>query len=101
MFGGSQGARVLNSNVPKVAKELLDAVPGLTIVHQSGGKNLDVTQAAYTASGADETRIEVRPFIDDMPARFAEAGLVMCRSGASTVAEFCLLYTSWSWRRGF
>jgi UDP-N-acetylglucosamine--N-acetylmuramyl-(pentapeptide) pyrophosphoryl-undecaprenol N-acetylglucosamine transferase len=87
VFGGSQGARILNTEVPKVAAELLDAVPGLTIVHQSGGKNLEVTQAAYAASGADAARVEVLSFIDDMPARFAEASLVMARSGASTVAE--------------
>jgi UDP-N-acetylglucosamine--N-acetylmuramyl-(pentapeptide) pyrophosphoryl-undecaprenol N-acetylglucosamine transferase len=87
VFGGSQGARILNTNVPKVAAELLNAVPGLTILHQSGGKNLEVTQAAYAASGADPARVEVLPFIDDMPARFAEASLVMARSGASTVAE--------------
>ena len=87
VFGGSQGARILNANVPKVAKELLDAVPGLTILHQTGGKNLEVTQAAYAASGVDPARAEVMPFIDDMPARFAEASLVMARSGASTVAE--------------
>jgi UDP-N-acetylglucosamine--N-acetylmuramyl-(pentapeptide) pyrophosphoryl-undecaprenol N-acetylglucosamine transferase len=87
VFGGSQGARILNTNVPKVAKELLDAVPGLTIVHQSGRKNLDVTLAAYAASGADAARVEVRAFIEEMPARFAEASLVMARSGASTVAE--------------
>ena len=87
VFGGSQGARILNINVPRVAKQLLNAVPGLTIVHQSGGKNLDVAQAAYAASGVDPTRVEVLPFIDEMPTRFAEASLVMCRSGASTVAE--------------
>jgi UDP-N-acetylglucosamine--N-acetylmuramyl-(pentapeptide) pyrophosphoryl-undecaprenol N-acetylglucosamine transferase len=87
VFGGSQGARILNTNVPKIAKLLLDAVPGLTILHQSGGKNLEVTQAAYAASGVDAARVEVRAFIDDMPARFAEASLVMSRSGASTVAE--------------
>ena len=66
---------------------LLDAVSGLTILHQSGGKNLEVTQAAYAGSGADRAKVEVRAFIDDMPARFAEASLVMARSGASTVAE--------------
>jgi len=87
VFGGSQGARILNTNLPKLAPELLKAVPGLTILHQSGGKNLEVTEAAYAASGADPGRVEVRPFIEDMPARFAEASLVMCRSGASTVAE--------------
>jgi UDP-N-acetylglucosamine--N-acetylmuramyl-(pentapeptide) pyrophosphoryl-undecaprenol N-acetylglucosamine transferase len=87
VFGGSQGARILNTNLPKVAKDLLEATPGLTILHQSGGKNLEVTQAAYAASGADLERVEVRAFIDDMPARFGEASLVMSRSGASTVAE--------------
>ena len=63
------------------------SVPGLTILHQSGAKNLEVTKSAYAASGADRTRVEVLPFIDDMPRRFADASLVMCRSGASTVAE--------------
>ena len=87
VFGGSQGARILNTNVPRIAAELLSAVPELTILHQSGGKNLEVTQAAYATSGADRARVEALPFIDDMPARFAEASLVMCRSGASTVAE--------------
>jgi UDP-N-acetylglucosamine--N-acetylmuramyl-(pentapeptide) pyrophosphoryl-undecaprenol N-acetylglucosamine transferase len=87
VFGGSQGARILNAEVPKVAAGLLDAVPGLTILHQSGAKNLEVTKSAYAASGADRTRVEVLPFIDDMPRRFADASLVMCRSGASTVAE--------------
>ena len=48
---------------------------------------MDATQAAYVASGADAARWQVRPFFDDMPARFAAAHLVMARSGASTVAE--------------
>jgi UDP-N-acetylglucosamine--N-acetylmuramyl-(pentapeptide) pyrophosphoryl-undecaprenol N-acetylglucosamine transferase len=43
--------------------------------------------AAYAASGADPNRWEVSPFLDDMPSRFAQAHLVMARSGASTVAE--------------
>src|SRR5260370_1161930 len=42
---------------------------------------------AYGASGADATRWEVAAFLDDMPRRFAEADLILCRSGASTVAE--------------
>jgi UDP-N-acetylglucosamine--N-acetylmuramyl-(pentapeptide) pyrophosphoryl-undecaprenol N-acetylglucosamine transferase len=47
----------------------------------------EATQAAYEASGADRSRWEVRPFINDMPEQFAQAHLVMARSGASTVAE--------------
>ena len=66
---------------------LLDAVPGLTVLHQSGVRHADSTQAAYAASGADPARWQVRAFLDDMPARFAQASLAMARSGASTVAE--------------
>jgi UDP-N-acetylglucosamine--N-acetylmuramyl-(pentapeptide) pyrophosphoryl-undecaprenol N-acetylglucosamine transferase len=87
VFGGSQGARLFNTHLPQVAPALLDAVPGLTVLHQSGARNFEATQCAYEASGADPDRWQVRPFLDDMPARFAQAHLVMSRSGASTVAE--------------
>ena len=87
IFGGSQGARLFNETLPKIVPALLDAVSGLTILHQSGVRHATVTEAAYQACGADPTRWEVRPFLDDMPARFAAAHLVMARSGASTVAE--------------
>jgi UDP-N-acetylglucosamine--N-acetylmuramyl-(pentapeptide) pyrophosphoryl-undecaprenol N-acetylglucosamine transferase len=87
VFGGSQGARILNIHVPRVVPQLLNAVPGLTILHQSGLRHATQTFAAYAASGADPDRWKVRPFLDDMPACFAKANLVMARSGASTVAE--------------
>jgi len=87
VFGGSQGARIFNDHLPKILKDLLNAVPGLTILHQSGARHAAATQAAYAASGADPSRWQVSPFLDDMPARFSRANLVMARSGASTVAE--------------
>ena len=87
IFGGSQGARLFNNTLPKIVSALLDAVPGLTILHQSGVRHAVATEAAYQACGADPARWAVRPFLDDMPARFAAAHLVMARSGASTVAE--------------
>jgi UDP-N-acetylglucosamine--N-acetylmuramyl-(pentapeptide) pyrophosphoryl-undecaprenol N-acetylglucosamine transferase len=87
VFGGSQGARIFNNHLPKIASELLKAVPSLSILHQSGTRLRDITEAAYVASGADPRRWQVRAFIDDMPAQFARAHLVMSRSGASTVAE--------------
>jgi len=87
VFGGSQGARILNNQVPPVVAKLLEAVPGLTVLHQSGMRHAQVTEAAYLASGADPSRWEVRPFIDDMPTCFSRASLVMSRAGASTVAE--------------
>ena len=87
VFGGSQGARIFNQTLPKIARSLLDAVRGLTILHQSGGRHAEPTQAAYAAGGADPARWQVEPFLNDMPARFGQAHLVMARSGASTVAE--------------
>jgi UDP-N-acetylglucosamine--N-acetylmuramyl-(pentapeptide) pyrophosphoryl-undecaprenol N-acetylglucosamine transferase len=68
-------------------KALLDAIPGLTVLHQCGVRHFEQTQAAYAASDADPLRWQVLPFLADMPARFAQASLVMSRSGASTVAE--------------
>jgi UDP-N-acetylglucosamine--N-acetylmuramyl-(pentapeptide) pyrophosphoryl-undecaprenol N-acetylglucosamine transferase len=50
-------------------------------------RHVEATEAAYKASGADPGRWKVSGFLDDMPARFAQANLVMARSGASTVAE--------------
>jgi UDP-N-acetylglucosamine--N-acetylmuramyl-(pentapeptide) pyrophosphoryl-undecaprenol N-acetylglucosamine transferase len=87
VFGGSQGARIFNVHMPAVLPALLAAVPKLTVLHQSGLRHVEATQAAYEACGADPTRWQVLPFLDDMPARFAQAHLVMARSGASTVAE--------------
>lgn len=87
VFGGSQGARIFNTHLPQIAGALLDAVPGLTILHQSGLRNYASTLAAYQASGADGARWQVQPFLSDMPAQFARAHLVLTRSGASTVAE--------------
>ncbi len=87
VFGGSQGARLFNQHLPRIIVALLNAVPGLTVLHQSGIHHFEATQAAYAASGADQKRWQVRPFLSDMPQQFAQATLVMARSGASTVAE--------------
>jgi UDP-N-acetylglucosamine--N-acetylmuramyl-(pentapeptide) pyrophosphoryl-undecaprenol N-acetylglucosamine transferase len=87
VFGGSQGARVLNAAMPKIAAALLEQDPGLTILHQAGARHADSTLAAYQASGAPADRWQVAAFLDDMPRRFEAADLVLARSGASTVAE--------------
>jgi UDP-N-acetylglucosamine--N-acetylmuramyl-(pentapeptide) pyrophosphoryl-undecaprenol N-acetylglucosamine transferase len=62
--------------------------PGIRIIHQTGERDYNDALAAYQAMGesAGLTR-EVFKFIEDMPATFARADLVVCRSGASTVAE--------------
>lgn len=87
IFGGSQGARIFNTLMPPLAPSLLEAVPGLTLLHQAGARHAEVTRVAYEASGADSRRWRVEAFLDNMGERFAAANLVMARSGASTVAE--------------
>jgi UDP-N-acetylglucosamine--N-acetylmuramyl-(pentapeptide) pyrophosphoryl-undecaprenol N-acetylglucosamine transferase len=83
-FGGSQGAHAINEAVMQSVEELLRRVPGLHIVHQTGEADYNDAQAAYARLGG---AVEVYRFIDDMPAYFARASLLICRSGASTVAE--------------
>ncbi|HVW79201.1 MAG TPA: undecaprenyldiphospho-muramoylpentapeptide beta-N-acetylglucosaminyltransferase [Alloacidobacterium sp.] len=87
IFGGSQGARVLNQTMPKIVAQLLQSIPGLTILHQAGARHAETTQAEYAASGADPSRWQVSAFLDDMAQRFQSADLILSRSGASTVAE--------------
>jgi len=85
---GCNGARVFNETIPLIAARLLEDVSGLTIVHQSGPRQLEATRAAYAASGADAARWVVEAFLTDMPAQYAAADVVLARSG-STVAELC------------
>ncbi len=59
-------------------------VPNIHIIHQTGERGYNEAQAAYQQAGSSA---EVFPFITDMPAFFARADLILCRSGASTVAE--------------
>lgn len=87
VFGGSQGARVFNKVMPEVAKGLMTYVDDLTILHQAGAGNVESTTKAYRDCGVNPTRWQVMEYLDDMPRRFAEADLILCRSGASTVAE--------------
>lgn len=85
---GSQGARVFNHIMPAIAADLLAVVPGLTIVHQAGARHTDATRAAFADSGADAARWRVEAFLEDMPAEYGAADVVLARAG-STVAELC------------
>lgn len=89
VFGGSQGARILNTVMPRIAAPLLEQLPGLTILHQAGARHAESTLAAYKVSGAPTGRWQVAAFLDDMPRQFEAADLVLARSGGSTVAELC------------
>jgi UDP-N-acetylglucosamine--N-acetylmuramyl-(pentapeptide) pyrophosphoryl-undecaprenol N-acetylglucosamine transferase len=84
VFGGSQGAHAINQAVIQAASALQARIPGIQIIHQTGDRDYNDAQAAYASlSGSAETH----RFIDDMPGFFARADLILCRSGASTVAE--------------
>jgi UDP-N-acetylglucosamine--N-acetylmuramyl-(pentapeptide) pyrophosphoryl-undecaprenol N-acetylglucosamine transferase len=84
VFGGSQGAHAINQVVIDSAPALRARVPGIQIIHQTGERDYNDAQAAYTSLPGSA---EAHRFIDDMPSVFARADLILCRSGASTVAE--------------
>ncbi len=81
--GGSQGAQVLNRVVP-LALQILYSSVALEIRHQAGAKRVDEAVEAYANAGV---KAEITPFISDMAAAYEWADLVICRSGALTVAE--------------
>ncbi|MFY9681240.1 MAG: undecaprenyldiphospho-muramoylpentapeptide beta-N-acetylglucosaminyltransferase [Candidatus Sulfotelmatobacter sp.] len=88
VFGGSQGAHAINEAMSRCLPELQRQAPGIHIMHQTGERDYNDALVAYQSfSGAAGESAEVFKFIEDMPAAFARADLVVCRSGASTVAE--------------
>jgi len=83
VIGGSLGARALNDCLPTTLA-LLSPGQRPQITHQSGRQNIDGLRQAYRQAGV---QAEVVDFIDDMPRRYAEADLVICRAGAITISE--------------
>jgi UDP-N-acetylglucosamine--N-acetylmuramyl-(pentapeptide) pyrophosphoryl-undecaprenol N-acetylglucosamine transferase len=83
VLGGSLGAAALNELVPK-ALALLPADERPRVTHQSGARHLDALRAQYAAAGVEASLVA---FIDEMAQAYAEADLVICRAGATTVAE--------------
>jgi len=84
VFGGSQGAHAINVAVMQALPALAKQVPRLRLIHQTGQNDYEAAKAAAASAGISA---EVSPFIDDMPGAFARVDLLICRSGASTVAE--------------
>jgi UDP-N-acetylglucosamine--N-acetylmuramyl-(pentapeptide) pyrophosphoryl-undecaprenol N-acetylglucosamine transferase len=83
VVGGSLGAAALNDTVPKALSKLpADVRPIVT--HQSGAKHVDALRANYARAGVDANAVA---FIDEMALAYAQADLVICRAGATTVAE--------------
>jgi UDP-N-acetylglucosamine--N-acetylmuramyl-(pentapeptide) pyrophosphoryl-undecaprenol N-acetylglucosamine transferase len=88
VFGGSQGAHAINEAMIRCLPELLRQAPGIRIIHQTGERDYNDALAAYKSfTNVSEEAAEVFKFIEDMPTAFARADLLVCRSGASTVAE--------------
>ena len=83
VVGGSLGAAALNQNIP-AALALIPKESRPKVIHQAGDKHLAELQARYAEYGVEA---DIRPFIDDMPTAYAQADLVICRSGAMTVSE--------------
>ncbi len=86
--GGSQGAHGLNTRVADAVERLAPALgPRLRILHQTGVKDLDGVRARYERLSSTGIEVSATPFIDDMAGAYAEADLLVCRAGATTIAE--------------
>ncbi len=83
VVGGSLGALALNRIVPQ-ALALIPQAQRPQVLHQSGARQIEELRENYRAAGV---QAELVPFIDDTAQAFAEADLVVCRAGASTVTE--------------
>jgi UDP-N-acetylglucosamine--N-acetylmuramyl-(pentapeptide) pyrophosphoryl-undecaprenol N-acetylglucosamine transferase len=83
VLGGSQGAQSLNSALPELLRRR-GARLAVEVRHQCGAKHFDQARAAYMRANIEA---DVVPFEDDMARAYAWADLVICRSGALTLAE--------------
>ncbi|MES2975089.1 MAG: undecaprenyldiphospho-muramoylpentapeptide beta-N-acetylglucosaminyltransferase [Pseudomonadota bacterium] len=83
VVGGSLGAKALNDIVPQ-ALALIPEAERPAVIHQSGAKQIDELRANYARAGV---AAELTPFIDDTASAFANADIIVCRAGASTVTE--------------
>jgi UDP-N-acetylglucosamine--N-acetylmuramyl-(pentapeptide) pyrophosphoryl-undecaprenol N-acetylglucosamine transferase len=84
IFGGSQGAHAINVAMVEAAPQLAAHPGGLAITHQTGERDLEMVRDAYRHAGL-EARVE--PFLYTMDREIRAADLVVCRAGATTIAE--------------
>jgi UDP-N-acetylglucosamine--N-acetylmuramyl-(pentapeptide) pyrophosphoryl-undecaprenol N-acetylglucosamine transferase len=84
VFGGSQGAHAINVAMVEAAAELAEAGPRLRLTHQTGERDVDMVVAGYRAAGL---QADVAPFLYDMGRQLGRADLIVCRAGATTLAE--------------
>lgn len=84
VFGGSQGAQSINAALPATVAKLVANISGLRVIHQTGRGADEAVRESYRQIGVEA---DVHEFIDDMGAAYGAADLVVCRSGATTLAE--------------
>lgn len=89
VIGGSQGAKALNENVPRAIARLRAQGERVRVLHQTGERARDAVMAAYRDLKVSD--VEVTAFIDEMASAMASADLVVCRAGAATVSELCVI----------
>jgi UDP-N-acetylglucosamine--N-acetylmuramyl-(pentapeptide) pyrophosphoryl-undecaprenol N-acetylglucosamine transferase len=84
VFGGSQGAHAINVAMVEAAPELASSGAPLRLTHQTGERDVEMVRSAYRAAGL---QADVEPFLYDMGRRIGDADLIVCRAGATTLAE--------------
>jgi UDP-N-acetylglucosamine--N-acetylmuramyl-(pentapeptide) pyrophosphoryl-undecaprenol N-acetylglucosamine transferase len=84
IFGGSQGAHAINVAMVEAASKLAADGARLRLTHQTGERDLDMVREAYRRAGV---QAEVEPFLYDMERRIAEADVIVCRAGSTTLSE--------------
>ena len=84
VFGGSQGAHAINVALVEAAARLAAGTPRVAITHQTGARDLEMVRSGYRRAGFD---VRVEPFLFAMDREMRAADLVVCRAGATTLAE--------------
>jgi UDP-N-acetylglucosamine--N-acetylmuramyl-(pentapeptide) pyrophosphoryl-undecaprenol N-acetylglucosamine transferase len=84
VFGGSQGAHAINMAMVEAAAELASGGTPIRVTHQTGERDLEMVRGAYRQAGLPA---DVEPFLYDMGRQLGQADVVVCRAGATTLAE--------------
>ncbi len=84
VFGGSQGAHAINVAMVEAATQLAAGGSHLRLTHQTGERDVEMVRAAYRQAGL---QAEVEPFLYDMGRQLGTADVIVCRAGATTLAE--------------
>ena len=84
VFGGSQGAHAINVAMVEAAPQLAAGGSHLRLTHQTGERDVEMVRAAYRQAGL---QADVEPFLYDMGRQLGQADVIVCRAGATTLAE--------------